>query len=342
MKKEKLAPFSQVIKALLDEENPFPARLLYRLSDMSDIETLLLEQTWPQLPVHRRQAVMEDVQEFNEDDYLLNYLKVGLLAARDPDPIVRRLAVLTLTEYEEDNVIVPLFVRMAESDSDATVRAAAAAGLGGAVEQGELEELPASLLHQAEECLLRISNGQDAKMVRLKALEALGFSSREDVKPLIKAAYQSQDSEWLASALTAMGRSYDREWAGDVMAALNDTHPAVLQEAVTAAGELELEDSRPVLLSLLKKKERNVRQAAIWALSQIGGNDVRGILEKMLESTTDEDESDLLDAALENLEFTEGFGDFDILSLDEDIEALFANDDDEEEDLDIAEDDQEQ
>jgi len=338
MKKEKPAPFNQVIKALLDEEKPFPARLLYRLSDINDVDLPLLEQTWLKLSVRRRQAVMEDIQEFNEDDYLLDYFRVGLLAARDPDPIVRRLAVLTLTEYEEDNVIVPLFIRMAEGDQDVAVRAAAAAGLGGAVEQGELEELPASLLHQAEECLLRLSNGQDAKMVRLKALEALGYSSLEEVKPMIKAAYQSQDTEWMASALTAMGRSYDREWAGDVLAAISDSRPVVRQEAVTAAGELELEDCRPELFDLLKDKESGVRQAAIWALSQIGGNGVRDILEKMLETSTDDDEADLLDVALENLEFTEGFGDFDILSFDEDIENLLV---DEEDDSDLAEDDQE-
>lgn len=338
MKKEKPAPFNQVIKALLDEEKPFPARLLYRLSDINDVDLPLLEQTWLKLSVRRRQAVMEDIQEFNEDDYLLDYFRVGLLAARDPDPIVRRLAVLTLTEYEEDNVIVPLFIRMAEGDQDVAVRAAAAAGLGGAVEQGELEELPASLLHQAEECLLRVSNGQDAKMVRLKALEALGYSSLEEVKPMIKAAYQSQDTEWMASALTAMGRSYDREWAGDVLAAISDSRPVVRQEAVTAAGELELEDCRPELFDLLKDKESGVRQAAIWALSQIGGNGVRDILEKMLETSTDDDEADLLDVALENLEFTEGFGDFDILSFDEDIENLLV---DEEDDSDLAEDDQE-
>ena len=338
MKKEKPAPFNQVIKALLDEEKPFPARLLYRLSDINDVDLPLLEQTWLKLSVRRRQAVMEDIQEFNEDDYLLDYFRVGLLAARDPDPIVRRLAVLTLTEYEEDNVIVPLFIRMAEGDQDVAVRAAAAAGLGGAVEQGELEELPASLLHQAEECLLRLSNGQDAKMVRLKALEALGYSSLEEVKPMIKAAYQSQDTEWMASALTAMGRSYDREWAGDVLAAISDSRPVVRQEAVTAAGELELEDCRPELFDLLKDNESGVRQAAIWALSQIGGNGVRDILEKMLETSTDDDEADLLDVALENLEFTEGFGDFDILSFDEDIENLLV---DEEDDSDLAEDDQE-
>ena len=344
MKKEKPTPFTQVMKALLDEENPFPARYLYRLSDITEADMSLFEKTWGKLSFPRRQAVIEDIQEFNENDYLLNYFKVGMLAIRDPDPHVRQIAVLTLAEYEEDDVLVPLFVELAESDPEVTVRAAAAAALGGAVEQGELEEIPASLLHQAEECLLRISQGQDAKVVRLNALQALGYSSLDEVKPLIKAAYQSQDVEWLAAALTAMGRSYDRIWAADVLESLSDSHPLVRQEAATAAGELELEDARPVLLKMLKEHESGLRQAAIWALSQIGGNDVRDVLERMLESTSDDDEAELLDAALENLEFTEGFAELDLLELDEELENLLADEEDEEDeedDLDFIQGDQE-
>jgi HEAT repeat protein len=116
---------------------------------------------------------MEDIQEFNEDDYLLNYFKVGLLAAQDADSRVRQMAVHTLAEYEEDAMLVPLFIKMAESDTEMVVRAAAAAALGGAVEQGELEEIPAPLC-RLKRVLLRISQGQDDKEVRLQALQALG------------------------------------------------------------------------------------------------------------------------------------------------------------------------
>jgi HEAT repeat protein len=270
---------------------------------------------------------MEDIRQFNEDDYLLNYYTVGLLGAADPDPRVRLMAVLTLTEYDEDDELVSIFMRMAEEDNNVEVRAAATAALAGAVEQGELEEIPEALLQKAENCLLRIFESQEAKVVRLRALEALGYSSRDEVKPLIKEAYRSQETEWLTSALIAMGRSYDNEWAADILAGLADTRPGVRQEAAAAAGELYIEDARPILIEMLMDEESGSRQAAIWALSQIGGNNIREILENLQETTTDEDEADYIEEALENLEFTEGFAEFDILDLDKDLEDFIEDDD---------------
>ena len=44
------------------------------------------------------------------------------------------------------------------------------------------------------------------------ALESLGYSSRPDVIKLIESALQRTESEWQASALTAIGRSADERW----------------------------------------------------------------------------------------------------------------------------------
>jgi HEAT repeat protein len=318
-KSHKPIPFQQVVKTLLDDEKPFPARYLYLLSDISPQDLAVLKQTWPKISLHRRQALMEDIHEFNEDDFMLNFFEVGQLAVQDPDTQVRLLALLTLAAYEGED-LVTLFIKAAESDPEMEVRAAATAALGGMVQQGELDELPAESLKQVENSLLRILDGQDAKKVRQSALESLGYSSLEQVGDLIKNAYQSGDSEWITSSLVAMGRSYDEMWKPDVLAMLKDTQAAIRQEAVRAAGELEIAEAAPILKELLLDEEDLVRQASIWSLSQIGGPDVRALFERMLEAADHEDEIDLLETALENLEFTEGFPNLSLFDLDEEDE----------------------
>jgi HEAT repeat protein len=99
---------------------------------------------------------------------------------------------------------------------------------------------------------------------------------------------------------------------------LENPHPAIRTEAARAAGELELASARQSLLGLLQDDEEDVRMAAIWSLSQIGGRGVREALEEIQEETEDEDEAEYLENALDNLAFTEDNGLFSILSLPDD------------------------
>lgn len=314
-KEKKPVPFQQVVDALLDDTKPFPARFIYRFSDLSPDELSLLKQNWGQVPLRRRQAVMEDVEEFNSD-FVLNFYDIAMLAVQDPDALVRLLAIHTLAEYD-DAELVDVFIQLAEHDQEAPVRAAAANALGHFVQLGELEELPKPYLKRVENCLLRICTGEDEKIVRRRALEGLGYSSRDEVNSLIKTAYRSEDTDWLISSLVAMGRSYNPDWRDDVMAALMDSRADVRVEAITAAGELELKEALRPLMKALKEKDPEIRYAAIWALSQIGGEEVRPALERLLRRATDDEEEELLEAALENLAFTEDMEKFLMLDFDE-------------------------
>ena len=170
---------------------------------------------------------------------------------------------------------------------------------------------------------------------RRRALEALGFSSRDELPALIEAAYFSDSNEWLASALYAMGRSANRTWNSSVISKMDSDVPDVLVEAVRAAGELEIKEVLPRLMALLEVEDEEIRWAAIWSLSQIGGEGVRERLEELYDLTDDEEEADFIDSALENLDFTEGLPLFDILEVPDE-------DDDEDEDLylDVQEDDE--
>jgi HEAT repeat protein len=298
-------PFSKVLDALQDVETPLNPRYLYRLSDLEAAELEQLQIAWPKIPAWRRVALLEDIEELNESDMLLSFESLGRFALQDKEAKVRLLAVRILWEFEETSLI-PVFSRLMTTDSDSEVRAAAASALGRFVYVGELEEIPQRTLKGIEEALLAAATGSDAPEVRRCALESLGYSSRDEVTPLIEKAFASDDKHWKASALFAMGRSANQQWAPTVLAMLQSNLPLLRSEAARAAGELEIAEAVPQLFELLDDPDDNTRQASIWSLSQIGGEGVRETLESLYDESDNEQELELLESALDNLTFNEG------------------------------------
>lgn len=313
--KTKDITIQQIVTALLDDTRPFPPRYLYKLSDINPKDLPALKEAWPKINVERRRALMEDLNDFGESDESLEFFDVGMLALEDPDAIVRLFGVRILGDYQADE-LMPVFLHMLTSDPAVEVRAAAATALSAFIYLGEVEEIEPEELTKVEDGLLAVHGGTDEVIVRRRALEALGFSSRPEVADLIQAAFDNGDPEWLITALFAMGRSYNEIWAPNVLAMLGDERPAIRAEAAEAAGELELVKAREPLLHMLQDADDEVRAAAIWSLSQIGGEGVRDWLETLLEETEDEDEADLIEEALENLEFSEDFN-FEFMEFEE-------------------------
>lgn len=322
--------FTEVLKALLDPDKPLPARFLRRLSDLEGLEFEVLKENWPKIPIWRRQALLQDIEDLCKDDTLVSYESLGIIATGDSDALVRLHAVKTLWEFENKNLI-PTFKNLLLNDSDVEVRASSATALGQYVYLGELDELPAKKLKEIEDLLLATTNGVDEPQVRQSALESLGYSSREEVPALIEEAFNSEDQEWRASALFAMGRSGDDTWKERVLEMLEDHHPELRQEAARAAGELEIKQAVPLLLELLDDPAEPIRLASIWSLSQIGGEGVREKLEELYDETEDEQEVEYLEAALDNLTFTEGMQLMPILDLSEFEEKDDLEDSDEDE-----------
>jgi HEAT repeat protein len=192
------------------------------------------------------------------------------------------------------------------------------------VQLGEFEDIPAEAHHQVEEVLLEVLNGEDEPAVRRRALEALGFSSRDEVAVLIESAFNRQDPDWQASALFAMGRSNDERWTDKVLRMLASENRRVRLAAVQAAGELGLAQARPLLLRLLEDEfDEAIAGAAIWSLSQIGGEDVRLYLQNLLDNLEDDDDqAAFLEEALDNLAFTEDLASFDLLAYDADPDEI--------------------
>jgi HEAT repeat protein len=230
-----------------------------------------------------------------------------------------RMRAIRLLDESDDTKLIGAFINIMTKDNDAETRAEAASALGKFVELGELEEIPDESRRQVEDALLAEANSEDQLRIRRNALESLGFSSRPEVITLIESAYRRENPDWQASALFAMGRSFDERWEEPVLVSMLDENPLVRLAAVEAAGELRLASARTVLFKVLEEEEEDeITSAAIWSLSQIGGEDVRLYIENLLDLAEEEEDIAFLEDALENVEFTDELNHFDLLSIDPD------------------------
>lgn len=310
--------FDQVTGALLDENKPFPARHLHRFSDLEPADLTLLLEAWPKVSLRRKLSLLEDLEDLAEADTLMSFDTFALALLADPEAGVRTRAIRLLWECD-DRKLVPTYLHILSSDDSEETRAAAATALGLFIYEGELEEIPASLLKQVEEALLEAANRAESALVRRRALEALGTSSRPEVPLLIEEAYHRKEADWVVSAVFAMGKSSDKRWEKQVLSQLRNADERIHMEAIRAAGELELASSRASLLDQLEDEEDpDIRHEIIWALSKIGGAGVRAKLEELLDSEMDDEEAEFLEEALDNLLFTEDRGEFGMFDFETD------------------------
>ena len=301
--------FSSVLAALRDVDTPFPSRYLRSFSDLSRSQLKALNEVWPSLPDERKLNLLEDLDEVLEKDTLVNFENLAINVLTDANPMNRVLALRLLWESENTDIL-PVILALSVNDADEAVRSTSAGLLGRFVLMGELETIRSDISDLVNRHLLNVLISSDTARVKQRALESLGFSSHPDVPDLIRNAYLSNDSAWVVSALCAMGRSADEQWADQVEESLNSPIAEVQMEAIKAAGELELSGVKEQLLSMITTdtEDTEIRMALVWALSQIGGDEIRERLEQLLADATDEDEIDWIDRALENLELASASG----------------------------------
>ena len=314
--------FQSVLDALVSDKE-FPRRYLQEFSDIRPLELKTFLDVWPRVKLSRKLTLLEELTSLAEVDTLVSFDDFARALLADPEPEVRTRAIRLLDECE-DTKLVPFYLDMLKNDADVNVRAEAAEVLNLFVDLGELEEIPGKIYHQVEDALLASAASEDNVRVRRAALESLGYSSRPEVSTLIESSFHREDPHWQVSALTAMGRSADDRWDDEVTRSLVDADDRVRKAAVQAAGALSLQSARPILLKLLGEEEdENVLSAAIWSLSQIGGEDVRTYLENLLDVVEDDDERiAFLEEALDNLAFTEDLDRFELMALDPDELAI--------------------
>jgi HEAT repeat protein len=317
---DKVASFQTVLDALLDHDREFPRHYLEFFSDIDPAALNSLLAVWPRVQNTRKLQLLQQLEALAEEDTLVSFDDLARALLTDPEATVRTRTIRLLAECD-DPKLIPVYVNILHHDPDGMTRAEAATALGRYVMLGELDEVAESAHHEAESALLKAVNGEDIPDVRRRALESLGFSSKLEVPTLIESAYQREDPEWVASALFAMGRSADDRWEDDVVAQLLSEDMRIELAAVQAAGELGLTAARPILIKLLDDEaDEDIIEAAIWSLSQIGGEDARIYIESLIDLAEDDNQTEFLEEALANLAFTEDLERFDLLTFDRDEE----------------------
>ena len=298
--------FQTITKALLDNTKPFLPKFLHLFSDLSIEDFKDLETIWGDINIERRISLLSDLEQLLEADTLLCFDDVARIGLSDENPVVRGQAIRLLWESKDPHFI-PVLVHLVENDPENDVRSVAAEALGEFLLMGELDEIPKAKLTEIEVALLKIVQSSTNSALQQRALESLGYSSRDEVPALLKKAYQNNDKGWMIASLLAMGRSADQSWESFVIPMLNNHDHDIQVEAIHSAGELELEKARRALINKIKEpgEDSEIRFAAIWSLSKIGGEGVRETLENLYENA-DEDEEEILEKALDNLESSDG------------------------------------
>ena len=308
--------FRHIISRLLDEKQPFPPQYLHTFSDLEPGYLKALLEAWPDVGLTRKRAILEDLQDLAEDNTLLCFDDLARALLEDDDPQVRTRAISLLWECDRVDLAAS-YLKMMELDPDTNVKAAAATALGKFVYLGEVDEIPGEILRKIEKALLSILGSKEGKLIRRRALEALGASSRKEVPGLIEKAYAQKDPDWVISALSAMGRSSDESWGKKVIHSLHNTHDPIRREAVRAAGEMRLQNALPVLLDMLEDEENpEITKQIILTLSRIGGKEAYEKISELLYLSENEEESEFLEEALENLDYTEQMNGMDLINLD--------------------------
>lgn len=313
--------FDTVLEALLDADTTLDPAYLFRLSDLEGDNAAKIKDAWPQIPDWRRRALLEDIEQLADDNNLLSFEHICRIAINDDDPRVRFLAIRPMFMYEPVDLVSQLTEMMA-ADPDINVRAVCASTLGKFVYLGEIEDIPPKIKDNIVDCLLRVTQGEDDRDVRRRALEALGYANHKEIPKLIEKAFKSDETDWLVSALFAMGRTYASRWSPKVVQVLHHQSPAIRFEAARAAGELEIQDAAKSLLELLDDTDADIRMAAAWSLSQIGGEGVREVLEKQMKNARDQDEANLFQDAIDNLIFNEDMELFGLLEFTDEDDDL--------------------
>lgn len=311
--------FQTVLERLLDSKKDIPQTHLPYYSDLDPKSLRLFMDAWRNAPLKRKTLLLDKLLSHLDEDTVVSFEEIGRALLDDPEAEVRARA-LGLLSGSDDPRLAEAFLGIFQTDTDLAPRLKAANLLGEFVLLGELDEFDPERLRKIEDALIAVIRSDENPALRRAALEAFGYSGREEAVNIIESAYEREDPLWAASALRAMGRSHDNRWNESAIAKLMDPDPRVRYAAAEAAGGLSAQEAAPVLLRILEDKEEddNVAMAAIWALSQIGGEDARAYILNLLDSTADEDMIEFLEDALENLDINDQLNRFDLLSLDED------------------------
>lgn len=292
------------LELLAKPDQEMTNRGLRAFSDLDRQALARFQAVWRRLPAERRVEIAKKLYTLAEDNVDLNYRPIFLSCLDDTEAAVRVTAIEGLWEDEWVQTMRRLLPLAQDASSD--VRAAAMTVLGRFAYMAVMDELQPEDRQAVHITLLRVADDISQPLeVRRRAIESLGYlaDNASDAQAVVSRAYEQQDQDVRASAVLAMGRSMRPEWFERIEHELRSESPVLRFVAAQAAGELG-EDGQPLvpaLLSLVEDPDLEVSLMTIWALGQIGGEDVQRMLRR-LARTGDEPRRLAANAALSELE----------------------------------------
>lgn len=301
------------------EGNHVPTSAYYGLSNLGSEAIAAFEPYWNTINAEFKQKLLAEFAEASEINFELDYQALGNLSITDDNSEVRVKAIEVLWADESLELLSKL-IDLAETDESTEVRAAAASELGRFILLGEYGDIPENDANRAQDVAIGILNDPSEDVeVRRRALEAISNSSLDFVAEAIREAYESDERLMRVSAVFAMGRSYDDQWAETVFREMHNDDPEIRYEAARAAGELELEEAVTLLGQLAVVDEREIRLVAIWSLGEIGGSQSVRLLSALGEDAKEAEDEDLLEAVEDALGYASMSGaNFDFDDHDDD------------------------
>ena len=312
---EELLTFSSsdLEATLLDENKPFDLQFLQFFSDISYDDLEKIKKVWSKVTQQRKVSLLQELENLMRIDTLISCDDFGVFALDDEDPVIKSQAINLLWECVDQN-LATRFMSLLLEDKDPALSASAASGLGKFVLLGELDEIPQDLSKKIQNTLVEKYVSSSDQQLKQSILESLGYISSPQINEFITEAIKRPEKEWVLSALFAISRSANENWSKIILKKLDDLDPDVQLEAIKAAGELEIADAKETIIELLESSspEEEIHLQAIWSLSMIGGNDIQVLFQKMIDSSDSEKEAAMLEMAMDNLELTNSFEEFNL------------------------------
>jgi len=271
-----------------------------------------IKKIWINVSVEKKIRLLGDLKELMESDTLVMCDEFAIFVINDQNPQIRIQAISLLWECE-DPKLAQILLRNMRNDPDENVRHTSISALGNFVLLGELGEYPQKDFKRIIQQLMEYFGTNPTKSIKQEILKSLGYVSIPKVIALIQDASRDPDITWQEAAIIAMGRSADERWEKRILEWLEHPLEHIQLEAIKAAGELEIQASRSILLKKIEDQTGNDEKdlQILWSLSRIGGEGVRQAIQKRRDSTNDPDKLEFLELALEHLDFKEQLPDLD-------------------------------
>jgi hypothetical protein len=102
--KRSLIPFTQVLGALVDLNQPFSPVHLHRFSDLTNADLTQVKIIWPKVSVERRAALMEDLEDLADQDSLVSFFALADFGLQDEEPRVRAASLRLLWDSDDPHL----------------------------------------------------------------------------------------------------------------------------------------------------------------------------------------------------------------------------------------------